>query len=87
MTHTHDKSSALRQGVLIFVYLAVLTVLEYFVAVTFNAVSILAVVAVIKAALVMYYYMHIYKLSEGQATNILRIKRNQPSRPMVLPAF
>lgn len=64
MTHTHDKSSALRQGVLIFVYLTVLTVLEYFVAVTFNATSILAVVAVIKAALVMYYYMHIYKLNE-----------------------
>ena len=49
---------------LIFVYLAVLTALEYFVAVTFNAVSILVVVAVIKAALVMYYYMHIYKLNE-----------------------
>lgn len=64
MTHTHDKSSALRQGVLIFVYLTVLTVLEYFVAVTFNATSILVVVAVIKAALVMYYYMHIYKLND-----------------------
>ncbi|MBC7877045.1 MAG: heme-copper oxidase subunit III [Anaerolineales bacterium] len=64
MTHTHDKSSALRQGVLIFVYLTVLTILEYFVAVTFNATSILVVVAVIKAALVMYYYMHIYKLNE-----------------------
>ena len=63
MTHTQDKSSALRQGVLIFVYLAVLTALEFFVAVTFNAASILVVVAVIKAALVMYYYMHIYKLN------------------------
>ena len=64
MSHTQDKSSAYGQGVLIFVYLAVLTALEYFVAVTFNAVSILVVVAVIKAALVMYYYMHIYKLNE-----------------------
>jgi cytochrome c oxidase subunit 3 len=64
MSHILDKSSAFRQGVVIFVYLAVLTVLEYFVAVTFNAVSILAVVAVIKVALVMYYYMHIYKLNE-----------------------
>ena len=68
MSHTQDKSSALRQGILIFVYLAVLTALEYFVAITFKAVFILVVVAVIKAALVMYYYMHIYKLnaeSEG----------------------
>lgn len=64
MSHTQDKSSALRQGVLIFVYLAVLTALEYFVAITFNAVSILVVVAVIKAALVMYYFMHIYMLND-----------------------
>lgn len=64
MSHIFDKSSALRQGVVIFVYLAVLTALEYFVAVTFKAISILVVVAVIKAALVMYYYMHIYKLNE-----------------------
>jgi cytochrome c oxidase subunit 3 len=63
MTHSHDKSSDLRQGVLIFAYLTVLTILEYLVAVTFKAVSILVVVAVIKAGLVMYYYMHIYKLN------------------------
>jgi hypothetical protein len=47
MSHLQDKSSAFRQGVVIFVYLAVLTALEYFVAVTFSAVSILVVVAVI----------------------------------------
>jgi len=64
MSHNQDKSSAYGQGVLIFVYLVALTALEYFVAVTFSAVSILVVVAVIKAALVMYYYMHIYKLNE-----------------------
>ena len=64
MTHTHDKSSALRQGVVIFVYLTALTLLEYFIAVTFNAVSVLLAVAGIKAALVMYYYMHIYKLNK-----------------------
>lgn len=64
MSHTQDKSSALGQGVVIFVYLAVLTALEFFVAVTFNAVSILVVVAVIKAVLVVYYYMHIYKLND-----------------------
>jgi cytochrome c oxidase subunit 3 len=69
MTHTLDKSSALRQGVVIFVYLAVLTVLEYLVAVALNAVSILAVVAIIKGALVMYYYMHIYKLNEDSGSD------------------
>lgn len=64
MAHSQDKSSALGQGVVIFVYLTVLTVLEYFVAVTFNAAILLVVVAIIKAALVMYYFMHIYKLNE-----------------------
>lgn len=63
MSHTQNKSSALLQGLVIFVYLAILTGLEYFVAVTFEAVAILVVVALIKAGLVMYYYMHIYKLN------------------------
>ena len=50
MSHTQDKSAALRQGVLIFIYLAALTALEYFIAITFKAVSILVIVAMIKAA-------------------------------------
>jgi cytochrome c oxidase subunit 3 len=53
----------LSQGVFIFVYLAVLTALEFLVAITFNSVPLLVVVALIKAALVVYYYMHIYKLN------------------------
>jgi len=68
MTHTHDKKSMLNQGVYIFVYLGILTLLEFFVAVSFNAIAILIVVAIVKAVLVVYYYMHIYQLgaeSEG----------------------
>jgi cytochrome c oxidase subunit 3 len=68
MTHAHDNKSMLSQGVLIFIYLAVLTLLEFFVAVTFNSVPLLVVVALVKAALVLYYYMHVYQLnleSEG----------------------
>lgn len=62
MAHSENKSSALMQGVVIFVYLTVLTVIEYFIAVAFDAVPLLIVVAIAKAGLVMYYYMHIYKL-------------------------
>jgi len=61
--HTQKNSSTLSQGVFIFVYLAVLTALEFLVAITFNSVPLLVVVALIKAALVVYYYMHIYKLN------------------------
>jgi cytochrome c oxidase subunit III len=63
MTHTEDKKSMLSQGILIFIYLAVLTGLEFFVAISFNSVPLLIVVALVKAALVVYYYMHIYKLN------------------------
>ncbi|HAV76759.1 MAG TPA: heme-copper oxidase subunit III [Anaerolineae bacterium] len=63
MTHKHDKKSMLSQGVFIFVYLAVLTGLEFFVAITFNSVAVLVAVALVKAVLVVYYYMHIYELN------------------------
>ena len=66
MSHTQDKSSAFRQGLLIFIYLAVLTGLEFFVAITLSAVIVLIVIALVKAGLVLYYYMHIYKLNEEQ---------------------
>ena len=64
MTHTTDKKSALGQGVTIFIYLAVLTVLEYGLAIALPNVLLLAVVALIKAGLVAHYYMHIYKLNQ-----------------------
>src|SRR5512145_656836 len=63
MVDTHDNRSMLGQGILIFVYLAVLTGLEFFVAISFNSVPLLVVVALVKAALVVYYYMHVYKLN------------------------
>jgi cytochrome c oxidase subunit III len=53
----------LGQGVAIFVYLAILTGLEFFVAVSFNSLPLLVVVALVKSALVLYYYMHVYKLN------------------------
>jgi len=62
MAHT-DKKTALNQGVIIFIFLAVLTALEFFIAIAMDAVPLLAVVALVKAGLVMYYYMHIYKLN------------------------
>jgi cytochrome c oxidase subunit 3 len=62
MAHT-DKKTALNQGAIIFIFLAVLTALEFFVALTMDVVPLLALVALVKAGLVVYYYMHIYKLN------------------------
>jgi cytochrome c oxidase subunit 3 len=58
-----DKKAALNQGVIIFVFLAVLTALEFFVAVATGSVALLAVIALVKAGLVVYYYMHIHRLN------------------------
>jgi cytochrome c oxidase subunit III len=63
MLHTENKKSMLSQGIIIFVYLAVLTGLEFLVAISFASVPLLIIVALIKSALVVYYYMHVYKLN------------------------
>ena len=66
MTHTQDKSSALAQGLTIFIFLAVLTALEFGIAIAINSTILLVLVALIKAGLVAYYYMHIYKLNQDE---------------------
>jgi cytochrome c oxidase subunit 3 len=58
-----EKRPMLFQGIIIFVYLAILTGLEFLVAISFDLVPLLVVVALVKAGLVMYYYMHVYKLN------------------------
>ncbi len=63
MEHT-NKADVLRQGMVVFIFLAILTALEFFIAIAIGAVLLLVVVAIIKVALVAYYYMHIYKLNE-----------------------
>ena len=63
MEHTQTKAGAMTQGVLIFVYLAVLTGLEFFIAITMKSAPLLVVIALVKAALVLYYYMHAYRLN------------------------
>lgn len=63
MAHTQNKASMLSQGVFIFVYLAVLTLLEFAVAITFKSAAVLIAVAFVKGVLVVYYYMHVYKLN------------------------
>jgi len=63
MTHKQDKSIMLSQGIFIFVYLAVMTAIEFGIALTFNSTTLLVVLALVKAVLVVYYYMHIYELN------------------------
>lgn len=62
----HNKSYALNLGLSIFILLAALTGVEYLVAVTTASVFLLVSIAIAKAGLVLYYYMHIYRLNRAQ---------------------
>jgi len=63
----HAKhSGSLYQGIIVFIFLSFLTVVEYFIAISNQSVLLLTIVAIIKAALVLYYYMHIYKVTEEE---------------------
>ncbi len=65
MTH-QNHSGSFRQGLLVFIILAFLTFVEFFIAITNQSLLLLGVVALIKAGLVLYYYMHIYKLMDQE---------------------
>ncbi len=59
-----NHSGSLRQGLVVFIILAFLTLVEFFIAITNQSLLLLSIVAIIKGGLVMYYYMHVYKLGE-----------------------
>ena len=61
------KTSELRRGVLVFLALAVLTAVEYIIGTNEAPTIFLWVIAILKGALVLVYFMHITRLtgSEG----------------------
>jgi len=60
-----SKSSTLQLGIFVLGALAVLTAVEFTIALTVNIWQVLAVIPMIKAGLVFYYYMHIYRLFQA----------------------
>jgi len=66
MEHTNQSDilpDVLRQGIIVFIFLAALTALEFFVAIEIGTVVLLAAIAFVKVGLILYYYMHIYRLN------------------------
>ncbi|MBK9941887.1 MAG: cytochrome C oxidase subunit IV family protein [Kouleothrix sp.] len=53
------KAADLRRGVVILVILAVFTIVEYILATQANVPLLLVLIAVIKAAIVLQYFMHL----------------------------
>jgi cytochrome c oxidase subunit 3 len=66
----NNKSDVLRQGIVVFIFLAILTGLEFFVAIAIGAIALLIAMALVKVGLVAYYYMHIYKLTEDSGEDL-----------------
>jgi hypothetical protein len=62
MDQNHIRRQAYRRSALIALGLAVLTVLEYFVAVQLESAIFLMLIAVFKAVIVIQAYMHVSRL-------------------------
>jgi cytochrome c oxidase subunit 4 len=62
-----NKRSAFRLGVYVFLALAVLTGLEFWVSASFNSAVILLVIALVKAALIVQYFMHVARLWQEES--------------------
>jgi caa(3)-type oxidase subunit IV len=61
--HAADGKEPLRIGWLVFIALAVLTIVEFAFAVVVDAnLPILVVIAIMKAGLIMYYFMHLLRI-------------------------
>ena len=62
MEKTLDKSADLKRGILVFVGLAVLTAIEYFLGVVEGGTAIVVLlwlIALLKAGLVLYFFMNL----------------------------
>jgi len=59
------KDEELLYGVIIFIVLAVLTGAEYWMAVATRLWAALSAIALLKASLVLQYYMHISRVTSG----------------------
>lgn len=59
---SEKKSAAYRLGLITMVLLAVLTIIEFFVAVYIESLVLLFIIAVVKAAIIVQNFMHIARL-------------------------
>lgn len=59
---SEKKSAAYRLGLITLVLLAVLTIVEFFVAVYIESLVLLFIIAVVKAAIIVQNFMHIARL-------------------------
>lgn len=56
------KRAAYRTGIVVFLVVAALTAVEFYLASISGAIAVLFVIALIKAALIVRYFMHVNRL-------------------------
>lgn len=59
---SENKAQAFRRGTLTFIVLLILTAIEFYVGVALNSIALLLILSLLKAALIVYVFMHIYRL-------------------------
>ena len=60
---SENKAKAYRRGTIAFLILLLLTAVEFYVGVAISSsVSLLMIIALLKAALIVYVFMHVYRL-------------------------
>ncbi|NCF65246.1 MAG: cytochrome C oxidase subunit IV family protein [Anaerolineaceae bacterium] len=60
---SENKAKAYRRGTITFLILLLLTAVEFYVGVALSSsIALLLIIALIKAALIVYIFMHVYRL-------------------------
>lgn len=62
MSHKMSRSRAYWRTVFVALALFVLTLIEFYLALHYNKITFLMFIATIKAILVLYFFMHVYRL-------------------------
>jgi cytochrome c oxidase subunit IV len=63
------KNAAMRRGNVVLFILALLTIVEFVIALYLESTVLLLIVALLKAAVVVWVFMHIYRLWRGEESH------------------
>lgn len=61
-----EKKAAMRRGNVVLVALALLTIVEFYIALTIPSTVLLLIAALLKATVVVWVFMHVYRLWRGE---------------------
>lgn len=59
---SENKANVYRRGAFVFIVLLLLTAVEFYVGIALSSIALLFIIALLKAALIVYFFMHIYRL-------------------------